>query len=78
MSDSLFSDKWYRVAELHPRLRAQVRVQRQRWRDQRWYVLSDEATGRQHRINDAAYQFIGRCDGSHTVQAVWELSLIHI
>ena len=75
MSDSLFSDKWYRVAELHPRLRAQVRVQRQRWRDQRWYVLSDEATGRQHRINDAAYQFIGRCDGSHTVQAVWEAVL---
>jgi putative peptide zinc metalloprotease protein len=68
---SLFSAQWYRVAEVKPRLRSQVRVQRQQWRTERWFLLSDTATGRQHRINDAAYQFIGRCDGQRSVHEVW-------
>jgi putative peptide zinc metalloprotease protein len=72
---SLFSAQWYRVARVRPRLRAQVRVQRQQWRDQRWYLLSDEATGRQHRINPSAYEFIGRCDGQRTVHEVWNALL---
>ena len=75
MSASLFSVQWYRVATLRPRLRAQVRVRRQQWRDQCWYLLSDAATGRQHRINEAAYQFIGRCDGRHTAHDVWNALL---
>ncbi len=75
MSSSLFSEQWYRVADTKPRLRAQVKVQRQRWRDQLWYILSDDATGRHHRINDAAYQFIGRCEGRQTVQQVWDVVL---
>jgi putative peptide zinc metalloprotease protein len=72
---SLFSTQWYRVARLRPRLRSHVRVQRQHWRDQRWYLLSDAATGRQHRINVSAYQFIGRCDGQRTVHEVWNALL---
>jgi putative peptide zinc metalloprotease protein len=71
MTASLYSAQWYRVARLRPCLRAHVRVQRQQWRDQRWYLLSDAATGRQHRINESAYQFIGRCDGQRTVHEVW-------
>jgi len=71
VSAALLSAQWYRVARVRPRLRAQVRVQRQQWREQRWFLLSDAATGRQHRINDAAYQFIGRCDGQRTVHEVW-------
>lgn len=75
MTPSLFSTQWYRVARVCPRLRAQVRVQRQHWRGQRWYVLSDSSAGRQHRINEAAYQFIGRCDGQRTVHEVWRALL---
>jgi putative peptide zinc metalloprotease protein len=75
VSDSLFSPQWYRVAHLKVRVGALVRVQRQRWRDQDWVLLFDDATGRQHRINDVAYQFIGRCDGRHTVQQVWDATL---
>ncbi len=72
---SLFSAQWYRVARARPQLRLQVKVQRQHWRDQRWYVLSDTVSGRQHRINEQAYQFIGRCDGSRTVHDVWSALL---
>ncbi len=75
MTASLFSVQWYRVASLRPRLRAQVRVQRQQWRDQCWYLLADAATGRQHRINEASYQFIGRCDGRHTANEIWNALL---
>jgi putative peptide zinc metalloprotease protein len=72
---SLFSTRWYRVADLKPRLRPQVRVQRKRWRDQLWFVLTDEATGRHHRINDATYHFIGRCNGLRNVQQIWDAVL---
>jgi putative peptide zinc metalloprotease protein len=71
MTATLYSAQWYRIARLRPRLRPQVRVQRQAARGERWYLLSDAATGRQHRLNDAAYQFIGRCDGQRSVQEVW-------
>ena len=71
MAGSLFSGQWYRLADLRPRLRTAVRVQRQQWRGQRWYLLSDTASGRQHRINDSAYQLIGRFDGQRSVDEVW-------
>jgi putative peptide zinc metalloprotease protein len=71
VSTNLYSAEWYRIARRQPRLRPQVQVQRQQWREQRWYLLTDAASGRQHRINDGAYQFIGRCDGQRTVHEVW-------
>jgi putative peptide zinc metalloprotease protein len=75
MTKSLFSSQWYRVALLHPRLRPQVRAQRRLRRGQRWYILSDAATGQQLVVNSAAYQFVGRCDGHHDVQRIWDALL---
>lgn len=72
MHESLFSPIWYRVAGQHPHLRAEVRVQRQQVRDQRWYLLVNAANGRQFRVNQKAYEFIGRCDGQRSVQQVWD------
>src|SRR5690606_29386660 len=43
VSETLFSDQWYRVADTHPRLRPEVEIQRQRVRDQRWYLLVSAA-----------------------------------
>ncbi len=75
MPGSLFSQLWYRVADLHPQLRPDVRIQRQKYRDQSWHVLTGAASGRQFRINNKAYQFIGRCDGRRSVQDVWDILL---
>jgi putative peptide zinc metalloprotease protein len=75
MRESLFSPLWYRVAGQHPHLRTDVRVQRQTFRDQVWYVLINTITGRQYRLNHMAYQVIGRCDGQHSVQEVWDALL---
>jgi putative peptide zinc metalloprotease protein len=75
MRESLFSPLWYRVAEQHPHLRAEVRVQRQQVRDQRWYLLVNAASGRQFRVNEQAWAFIGRCDGTRSVEQVWNALL---
>ena len=78
MRESLFSPLWYRVAGQHPYLRVDVRVQRQQYRDQVWYVLINDQTGRQYRVNHKAYQVIGRCDGRSSVQQLWEVMLEHL
>ena len=77
MTASVFSNQWYRVAGLHPRLRSQVRVTRQIYRDEVWYVLADPVSGRFHRMNASAYAFVGRCDGRRTVDAVSEALHAH-
>lgn len=73
--ESLFSPLWYRVSNLHPQLRSSVHVRRQHYRDQLWYQLLDGASERQFRVNNKAYQFIGRCDGQRSVQEVWDALL---
>lgn len=72
MTDSLFSPIWYRVADLHPKLAEHVRVQRHVSRGVVWHVLSDDASGRQVRINEAGFAFVGRCDGERTVTQIWD------
>ena len=72
MQESLFSPVWYRVATQHPHLRPEVRVQRQQVRDERWYLLLNAANGRQFRVNQKAYEFIGRCNGQRSVQEIWD------
>ena len=72
MSGALYSPHWYRVAQLKPHLRAHVQVQRHRYRDQIWYHLADQGSGRRHRLNQAAYRFAGRLDGHYTVDEAWQ------
>ncbi len=69
--ESLFSTRWYRVAGVHPSLRAHVRVSRHIYRGQSWYLLQDAASGRHHRVDETAFHFIGRMDGNRTVDEIW-------
>lgn len=72
MSGGFYSDNWYRVATLKPRLRAHVELHRHLYRGERWYVLQDHATGRLHRFSAAANLLIGQMDGDRTMQEIWE------
>ena len=72
MSEALLSPLWYRVADLRPRLRPHVRVQRQRYRGETWYHLGSAMSGRRHRLNRAAYRLVGHLDGRRSVGEVWE------
>lgn len=67
-----FSQFWYRVETLRPRLRTHLDIRRHLYRSQIWYVIQDTASGRIHRFTADAYAVIGLMDGNLTVQAIWE------
>ena len=73
--DSLFNPRWHRVAGLRPQLRrhAELRVQVQRGTP--FHVLRDLTNDNALRLNDAAYAFVGRCDGQSSVQQIWNAML---
>jgi putative peptide zinc metalloprotease protein len=70
-AQSTFSELWYRVADLRPRLRAGVSVQRRSFRGELWYVLQDPAANDFFRIHPAAYRFVASMDGQRTVGQMW-------
>src|SRR5687767_7169711 len=68
-----FSESWYRVVNLKPKLRAGAQISRQHYRGERWYVVRDPAGNQFHRLSDAAYRFVGLLDGTRTVGEAWDL-----
>lgn len=74
MSESLFSQSWYRVQDLHPRLRSHVEIHRHTYRGLDWYVLQDHSTGRFHRFTPEAYQIIGMMDGKRRLDEIWTMA----
>jgi putative peptide zinc metalloprotease protein len=72
MNTSLFSNAWYRVADLKPRLRAHTAVHRQVFRGKTWYVLQDHQTGRFHRLSPIANLMLCLMDGRRTMRDIWE------
>lgn len=68
-----FSESWYRVVNLKPRLRTTAQISRVYYRGDRWYVVRDPAGNQFHRLSDAAYRFVGLLDGTRTIGEAWEL-----
>lgn len=68
-----FSESWYRVAELKPRLRSLVQSYRQRYRGRTWHVLRDSANNKFFRLDDASYHFVGLLNGQRTVSDAWKV-----
>src|SRR5438105_12883988 len=68
-----FSESWYRVVGLKPKLRGTAQISRQYYRGERWYVVRDPAGNQFHRLSDNAYKFVGLLDGRRTVGEAWDL-----
>ena len=68
-----FHEAWYRVAGLRPRLLAGVRVHRQHFRGQPWYILENPTSDQYSRISEEAYRFLGLLNGRRTVSEVWQV-----
>lgn len=66
-----FHESWYRVHALQPKLRADTRVFRQKFRGVLWYVIEDPVTNNFFRLNKYAYQFLGLLDGTLSVEQAW-------
>ena len=72
---SLFSQEWYRLASLKPSLRPGVRISRQTHRGEVWYVLLDPINGVHQRVNRNGYELVGRLDGRHSCEEIWQTLL---
>ena len=68
-----FSESWYRVAELKPRLRSLVQSYRQRYRGRTWHVLRDSANNKFFRLDEASYHFVGLLNGQRPVADAWKV-----
>ncbi len=75
VNQPLVSSSWHRVAGLRASLVPGLRVVRQRVRGQAWHVLVEPGSGRQLRLNPAAYELVARFDGRATVDALWQRQL---
>ena len=73
---SSFSSSWYRVANFKPRLRNHFEIHRQPYGQHTTYLLQDQSSGKLYRFNEGAYELIGRLDGKHSLQEIWEILLI--
>ena len=73
MSDnsSTFSEVWYRVAHQSVTLRSQVKITRQFFRGEKWYVLEDPFNNQFFRLRPAAYDFLVRLNSRQTVEETW-------
>lgn len=69
-----FSESWYRVAELCPRLRSVVQVHRQHHRGELWYVVQDPGSNQFFRLPAPAYHFVALLNGRRTVAEAWRIA----
>lgn len=67
-----FSESWYRIAHQRIWLRPGVRVRRQNYRGERWFVLDNPFSNQFFRIRPAAYELIARLGPDRTVQQAWQ------
>ncbi|MFC1534946.1 hypothetical protein ACFL7M_16455 [Thermodesulfobacteriota bacterium] len=67
-----FSESWHRVAGLKVSLRPTVKVRKQLFRGETWYVLSDPFNNQFFRLRPEAHDFVNRLRPDRTVEEVWE------
>ncbi len=71
----LHSVQWFRVDTLKPRLDAAAQVSRSVVRGAVWHLLHRGDGGRSFRLGAAAWALVGRCDGQHTLQQLWQWAM---
>jgi putative peptide zinc metalloprotease protein len=69
-----FHESWYRVSDLHPRLRNTVQISRQHFRGQPWHVVQDHSNNAFFRLAEPAYRFVALLDGKRSVGDAWNLA----
>ena len=75
MKGNLFSESWYKVADIRVGLPHNVEVQKQYYRGALWYVLQDGFNNTFFRVSPEAYHFIALLTPDKTIEQVWEACL---
>ena len=72
MKGSIFSESWFKVAELKVSINSNNHIKKQIYRGEVWYVIEDSFNDQFFKIKPPAYEFISRLDHNKTVEEVWE------
>ena len=72
--ERLYSNSWYRVQDLLPKLRNHTEFHRHHYRGELTFVLQDHANERHHRFSPSSYELIELMDGARTVEDIWQLA----
>ena len=75
MDQSLFSNQWYRVANLCPRIRSNVETHRHYYRGMPWYIIGAKSSKSHLRINKSAYYIFTQFNGEKSVEDIWQSAL---
>lgn len=75
MNGNLFSESWYKVADIRAALLPTVDVRKQYYRGVLWYVFQDGFNNNYFRVAPEAYLFIAMLTPGKTVEEVWESCL---
>ena len=70
-STETFSESWHRVASRRLALHPSIRVRRQTYRGERFFVLENPFANQFFRLRPAAYEFVARLHRDRTVDEVW-------
>ena len=68
---AIWSEHWYAVRFLRPRLRDGVQAVHRRLRGRHWVLLVDPLTQRFHRVPPAVWRVLKLFDGQRTLDQVW-------
>lgn len=71
-----FSESWHRIAKHRISLGPTVKVRKQMFRGELWYVLYDPFNNQYFRVRPEAYEFVVRLRRDRTVEEVWEECLL--
>jgi putative peptide zinc metalloprotease protein len=66
-----FSESWHRVSGLRISLRPTVKVRKQYFRGEQWYVLHDPFNNQFFRLRPEAHEFVSRLRPDRTVEEIW-------
>jgi putative peptide zinc metalloprotease protein len=70
-----FSESWYRLADLKPIIHPSLKICRQIYRGEVWFIIEDSVNNNYFRVTYPAYQFLALLDGKKTIDEVWHLCM---
>lgn len=71
MSEAAFSDRWYRVSDLHVALLPSVRVHKQMIRGHACYILTEPYSQRYFQVSSETYNLLMRLTPRLSVNEIW-------
>ncbi len=67
----LFSPQWHRLKNVNPRWNLGVSAVRHYERGERFYIVSNSSFSRSLKLNQAAWDIFGRCQGQVSAEHIW-------